>query len=214
MPEVISTTVYRLNELSTSAAAEARAWYRRSVPDESWHEFIFVDFERICIVLGIDLATHAVRLYGGGTRQEPRIWFSGFSSQGDGACFEGRYRYAKGGLRAIRAHAPQDTELHRIVDAFSEIQRRNFYQLEATVRHEGRYYHEYTMAVAVERAGPTAQDMTSDAEEAITRLLRDLARWLYRQLEQEWDYQTSDTVIDEAITANDYSFTEDGERFP
>jgi len=70
------------------------------------------------------------------------------------------------------------------------------------------------MAVAVERAGPTAQEMTSDAEEAITRLLRDLARWLYRQLEQECDYQTSDTVIDEAIAANDYSFTEDGERFP
>lgn len=214
MPEIVSTSVYRLDELSASAKEAARSWYRQCAPYDDWHEFAFDDFVRIAGILGIDIATHPVRLHGGGTRSAPRIWFSGFSSQGDGACFEGSYSYAKGAMARIRDHAPQDKELHRIADALAAIQRRNFYQLEAGIRHRGRYYHEYTMAIAVDRASPTDQDMTADAEEAVTEALRDLARWLYRQLEREHDYLTSDAVVDESILANDYSFTEAGRRFP
>jgi hypothetical protein len=69
------------------------------------------------------------------------------------------------------------------------------------------------MAIAVERHSPNAQDMTAGAEDAIITALRDLARWLYRQLEREYEYQTSDAVVDEAILANDYTFTETGRRF-
>lgn len=214
MPETISTTVYRLDELSPCAKDAARAWYRQGAPFDAWHEFAFEDFVAIAALLGIDIATHPVRLYGGGTRDDPRIWFSGFSSQGDGACFEGSYRYARQAPARIRAHAPKDTELHRIADTLAAVQRRNFYQLEASIRHQGRYYNEYTMTIGVERASPTDQVMTDDAEDAVIEALRDLARWLYRQLEQEYDYQTSDAVVDEAILANDYSFTEAGSRFP
>jgi hypothetical protein len=115
-------------------------------------------------------------------------------------------------LRTIRAHAPQDTELHAIADALQAAQRRNFYQLRADITHRGRYNHEYCMAISVERDGPTAQDMTAGAEDAVITALRDLARWLYRQLEREYEYQTSDAV-DEAIIANGYTFTETGRRF-
>ena len=55
--------------------------------------------------------------------------------------------------------------------------------------------------------------MTADAEDTVAELLRDLARWLYRQLEREYEYQTSDAVTDEAILANEYTFTGDGRRF-
>ena len=82
---------------------------------------------------------------------------------GDGALFEGAYDFAKGAPKAIRAHAPEDSELHRIADALQAIQRRNFYQLHATVTHRDRYYHEYSMAISVERDSPTGQDMTADA---------------------------------------------------
>ena len=44
-------------------------------------------------ILGIRLKTTPVRLMGGGTRQKPCIWFSGFWSQGDGACFEGYFSH-------------------------------------------------------------------------------------------------------------------------
>jgi hypothetical protein len=134
-------------------------------------------------------------------------------SSGDGACFEGQYRYAAGTVRKIHDHAPKDTELHRIAAALQAVQRRNFFQLHAGFVHRDRYYHEYCMAIAVERDSPSYQEMTADAEETVIEALRDLARWLYRQLEREYDYQTSDAVVDEAILANGYTFTANGRRF-
>ena len=68
------------------------------------------------------------------------------------------------------------------------------------------------MAISVTRDSPTWQDMTGDAEEIIVEAMRDLARWLYRQLEREHDYLSSDEVVDETIAANDYTFTETGHR--
>ena len=213
MPEIIETTVYRLDELSDAAKDKARAWYREGGFDYDWYDAVYEDFQRITEILGLKLKTRAVRLMGGGTRQEPCIWFRGFCSQGDGACFESRYSYQKHGPRRIREYAPQDTELHRIADALQAIQRRNFYQLRADASHRGHYYHEYCMSITVERDSPTWQDMTADAEEAVIEALRDLARWLYRQLEREYDYLSSDEAVDETIAANEYTFTAAGRRF-
>ncbi|MFG1314638.1 antitoxin of toxin-antitoxin stability system [Xanthobacter autotrophicus] len=212
MPETIETIVYRLDELSEAAKERARAWYRNCAFDDDWFEFIFDNFEHVCAILGITLATRAVRLQGGGARREPCIWFSGCWNQGDGACFEGEYEYAKAAPRKIRAYAPRDAELHRIADTLQAIQCRNFYQLYGNVRHCGRSYHEGSMAISVERDSPTYQDMTADAEDAVSEALRNLARWLYRQLEREFEYLTSDEQVDEAIRANGYTFTETGRR--
>lgn len=213
MPDVIEITVYRLEELSDAAREEARAWYREGGFDYDWYDAVYEGFQRIAEILGISFKTHSVRLYGGGTRQEPLIWFTGFRSQGDGAAFEGYYSYRKGAAAKIRAYAPKDAELHRIADVLQEVQQRNFYQLIAEATHRGRYYHEYCMAISVTRDSHVWQDMTADAEEIVTNSLRDLARWLHRQLEREYDYLTSDEAVDESITANDYTFTEAGRRF-
>jgi len=213
MSKVIGTTVYRLDELSDAAKDKARAWYREGGFDYDWYDAVYEDFQRIAEILGLHLKTRAVRLMGGGTRQEPCIWFRGFWSQGDGACFETFYSYRKESSRRIREYAPQDTTLHGIADALQSVQCRNFYQLRAETSHRGHYYHEYCMAITVKRDSPTWQDMTEDAEEVVTEGLRDLARWLYRQLEREYDYLTSDGVVDETIATNEYTFTEAGRRF-
>ena len=96
MPRIVETTVFHLDELSERARDAARAWYREASRCDDWHECVFDDFEAICAILGVRLKTRSVRLFGGGTRQKPCIWFSGFASQGDGACFEGSYGFAKG----------------------------------------------------------------------------------------------------------------------
>ena len=174
MPEIIETTVYRLDELSDTANTKARAWYRDGGFDYDSYDAVYEDFQRIAEILGIRFKTRTVRLYGGGSRREPRIFFSGFWSQGDGACWEGFYSYGKNASAEIRSHAPQDTALHGIADALQAIQRRNFYQLRAEASHRGRYYHEYCMAISVERDSQTYQDMTADAEEIVIEALRDL----------------------------------------
>ena len=152
-------------------------------------------------------------LHGGGTRDRPRILFQLAFAQGDGASYEGSYSHAGGAGKAIRAHAPTDEDLHRIADGMHDIQRRNLFQLHATVRHRGRHCHEYAMAAEVERDSPTRQPPTDGAEDAVTGALRDLARWLHRRLRDEYEYVTSDEAVDEALAANDYAFTADGRRF-
>lgn len=214
MPDFVVVPIFRAEELGASARDAARAWARQHVVPDDWHECVIDDFERVCTIIGVELATRSIRLFGGGTREAPQVHFSGFSAQGDGASFEGRYRYARCSTAAIRAYAPLDRELHRIADAFVGIQRRNIYQLDATIRQTGRYFNEYTMEITVERDSPTGQAATAGAEDGITECLRDLARWLYRQLEREYDFQTADAEIDAALHANDYTFTAGGAPFP
>ncbi len=213
MPRIIETTVYTIDELSDEAREAARCWYRQQGLYDEWYDFVYEDFGTICGILGVTLATTPVRLYGGGTRDKPRIMFSGFANQGDGASYEGWWSHARGSRKAIREHASSDEELHRIADVLQATAKCNFYQLNATVRHRGRYCHEYCMSIEVKRDSPTWQPPTDGAEDAVTEALRDLARWLYRQLEREYEHETSDETVDEIIAINEWSFLENGRRF-
>ena len=213
MPRTIKTVVYTLEELPDAAKERARAWVRDNCLDDEWYEAVFEDFETVCHVLGVTLRTSPVRLVGGATRKKPHVFFRGFSSQGDGASFEGVYQHAEGTVRAIRAHAPNDEALHRIADTLQAVQKRNFYQLHGAIRTRGNACHEHAMEIDVERYSPTGQEMTDGAEDAVIEALRDLARWFYRALEREYEHLTTDTSVDEMITINEYTFTAHGRRF-
>ena len=213
MPRIVETTVYTIDELSDAGKENARMWYRQTGLHDEWYDFVYEHFETVCRIIGVTLATTPVRLHGGGTRDKPRIHFRGFHSQGDGASFFGTYSHAQGSAKAIRAHAPKDAELHRIADELQAVQRRNFWQVHASIRNLGRYCHEYSMAIQVERDSPTWQPPTDDAEDTVTEAMRDLARWLYRQLQAEYEHQTSDDAVDENLAINELTFTADGTRF-
>ncbi len=213
MPRIIETTVYTIDELCDAAKENARIWYRHQGLHDEWYDFVYEDFETICRILGIALGTTPVRLYGGGTRDKPQIFWSGFHSQGDGASFFGTYCHARGASKAIRAHAPKDAELHRIADELQAVQKRNFWQVHASIRQSGRYCHEYSMAIEVERDSPTWQPPTDGVEETVIEALRDLARWLYSQLRSEYEHQTSDEAVDEIVSINEWTFKADGTRF-
>ncbi len=66
--------------------------------------------------------------------------------------------------------------------------------------------------ITVTRNSPTGQAMTTDAEAVVSEALRDLDFWLYSQLENEYDWLTSDATLDEALLINEYTFTEAGLR--
>ena len=210
MPHTITTTVYRFEELSDKAKERAREWMREGTcQDSSWYKFTIEDAETIGGILGIEYDYRTYATMGGGTGREPRIYFCGFGSQGDGACFEGQYRYAKGAAKNIRQHAPQDAKLHRIADALQALQRPHLFRLTARVKHAGYYYHEHSTQIDVYDGDNEADAATADA---LADILRDFMYWIYKQLEAEYDYQISDEAIDEAITANEYDFDADGRR--
>lgn len=207
-------TLYDFDELSDDAKQKARDWLRRcQADDQDWADFTIQDAETICGILGIELDYRSVPLMNGKTRREPQIYYSGFWSQGDGACFTGRYSYAKGCAKNIREHAPQDQELHRIADGLTALQKGYGYGLQATLtKIDHHYQHEHTIRIDVEIPDRPAREIAKGDWEALIDLLRALMRWIYKQLEAEYEYQNSDEQIDETIRANEYTFTEDGSR--
>jgi hypothetical protein len=211
MTRVIETTVYHYDELTEGAQAKARDWYRRaSEGDNYFAECVIDDAVRMGALLGVDIDVRPTRRMDGTAGSgAPKIYWSGFGSQGDGACFEGEYHYKPGAAKAVRAEAPKDTTLRGIADRLQAIQRRHSYRLRATCRHSGHYQHSGCMSVDVTDSGDDYRDIGT-TEEDIRAELRAFADWVYRQLEAEWEYRNSDEEVIESIRANEYEFTEEG----
>lgn len=192
MSKVIETTVYTYDELSKEAKQVAVNEHRDINVDHGWWDFVYEDVKTIAALMGIDI---------------DNIFFSGFWSKGDGACFEGSYAYKAGSVAAVKQHAPLDEELHRIVEGLAALQRTWFYQITASFKHQGHYNHRYCTTFYL---GGTFNE---EAEAELIELIRDLMYWTYRQLESNYEALTTDEAVAETIKANEYDFTEDGEIF-
>jgi hypothetical protein len=204
--ETIVRNLYKFDELSDKAKEKARDRYRESGIHDEWWDSVYEDAEEIAKLLGIEIRQLPIKTLGGKIRYEPAIYFRGFSSQGNGACFEGTYRYRKGSVAAIKDYAPQDETLHRIAKTLQEEQKKSWYRLSAKITHRGNYCHSYSMDIEVDSDHPRDFDA-----EPIRKCMRDFADWIYERLEEEYDYLNSDEAVDESITANDYEFTKSGE---
>ena len=185
--------LYNYDDLDDSTKEDVRQYVRTHWFDYDWDEFVIEDSKECAKLIGIDI---------------DNVWYSGFWSQGDGACFEGEYAYRKGAAKAIRDHAPLDTELHRIADELQKLQRAHFYGLSARVSHSGFYSHEYCTRISV---FDRDDDADVDTDESLCDLLRDYMRWIYKRLEQEYEWLTADEQIDNMLRDNEYTFTEEGE---
>jgi len=203
-----SIPVYTYDELSDSAKEQVRAWWSQDID----YDCVYEDAATIADLLGIDIRQTRKTLMGGGHRYDPTVYWSGFWSQGDGACYEGTYKYKAGSVKAVKAHCG-DEEIHRIVESLAKVQRKFFYHLTANCKHRGHYYHSGCMEVSVDidsDADYSDSKAWRDAEDEVTQLLRDFADWIYKQLENEFEYQSSDEAVAEAMAANEYEFYEDG----
>lgn len=204
MPETREITVYQFDELSDKAKEKAREWYRDGQLDYDWWEFVYELADTAAKHLGIDIDRK--------DKHTPAIYFSGFWSQGDGACFEGSYRYKKGWRSALlHEFGPGDTlnELLSIGQSLQAAQARQFYKLEATCWCHGSYQHSGCMSVDVTHADSLYRDV-GDAEDELRDALRAFADWVYDCLESEHDWLTDDEQVDESIRANGYEFLENG----
>lgn len=120
-----------------------------------------------------------------------QLLYAGFWSQGDGASFTGKYRYTEGGLEAVKAYAPNDEELHEIIAQLPVIDD------EVSITQHGMYFHENSM------------QMDTDNELVVTAL-KSYAKWIYKRLEDEYEYSQSRESMVAVIEANGYEFYEDG----
>lgn len=217
------TKVYQYDELSDNAKEKARDWYRRvNCDDTYWSKYVIHDAATVAEFLGLDINQTAYKTMGGETKYKPTVYFSGFSSQGDGACVEGTWRARDVNPDKLKAYAPQDEELHRIVAGLAEIAR-EYPDGYFTVKHRGHYSHsgctDFSIELPCELFDETAYgspehkrlgEQISNDEETVKELARDFMNWIYRQLEKEWTHQNSDEQVEESIRANEYEFLEDG----
>lgn len=144
----------------------------------------------------LDDATTIGKLFG---LEIDNILYSGFWSQGDGASFTGRYQFRAAGLEAVKAYAPLDGELHQTVIHL----RRSLGQSCKDAVHitqTGRYFHENTMEFDTDNT-------------VIIDGLKEYARWIYKRLEREYEYQTSREYIIELIEGNGDEFYADGRKY-
>lgn len=206
MPTKRSVTLYHYSELNDRAKAKARDKERESALDYEWWDSVYEDFIEICDCLGIELKDR-----GNG---EKAIWFSGFCSQGDGACFEGVFRGNPDAVQAIKVYAPQDEVLHRIAqDLVDDVVVPYSGNLSVRINHSGRYYHAYSMIfedAVVETSEGDEEVMAESHEEIVRESLRDLAKWLYKTLNDQYDYLMSDECIATSLSENGVLFFESG----
>lgn len=210
MPKLRTTLVYQFDELDEKAKERAREWYRQGNCDDSfWSECQIEDAKEIGAWMGIDI---------------DNIYFSGFWSQGDGACFEGTWRASDVKADKLKEYAPQDKELHRIIDGLAELAK-EYPDGYFSVKHRGHYSHSGCTSFDVELPCEREEELEYDSpeykalqvklgedEDTLIELARDYMNWIYKTLEKEWDYQNADEQVDESIRANEYEFLKDGTR--
>jgi hypothetical protein len=140
------------------------------------------------------------------------IFWSGFGSQGDGASWKGAVKV----IPWLEKNQP-DNPLLKYREAFEE------YCTEIRIGQEGHYYHSNTMFLPeddlgsvldfiFEREGATekAELLIKDLRAAILKDAKDFAWEIYNNLQEEYEYQTSDECIKENIELNEREFFADG----
>ena len=158
------------------------------------------------------------------------IWFSGFGSQGDGACWEGSVDLPK-----FLANKNSDDPRWHVVGALIED---GWLDTHAGILHSGRYYHENTMSASYENdfdphdedavvgSGPymgasvlelydaAGGDSTiNELADWVEEEAQDYARVIYKQLEEEYEYVTSEEQFIEHCECNDVKFDVEEDEF-
>ena len=214
--KTVEVTVFEFSELSDTAKKRARQDYvdQPGYPHDNW--WTFYDFIECAKCLGIEIGERTFPTRGGKTGSEPSIYFSGFSSQGGGASFEGRYDCKPDAVEFIKKHAPLDEELHRIAEALTALQVRAKFEYGAAISasvttSRSNYCHSNTMDADVTYVDTDdeAPDVEEDVCKEVTQLMRDFADWMYKELEAQHDWYFSDECVDECLADED--FDEDGD---
>ena len=211
MPHTQHKEVWFFDELSDQAKDKAREWYRNGQLNYDWWDVVYDNVETAAPYLGIEIDKKPVKLMSGKTRYDPAIYFSGFASQGDGACFLGIWR-AKTMKTTIELSAeyPTNKELQRIHAQLWGV-KQEFPNAVCTSSHSSNNY-SHKRSTALEAILDEDRDYNKEECEPVEELLVDFMQWIYKLLEDEYEWLNSNEQVDESITANEYEFTKEGGR--
>lgn len=214
-------TEFLFSELSKDAQSKALDELRDlNVQYDGWHDDVIDQFKEDMEMLGLS---------------DVEVSYSGFFSQGDGASFtadvsdtEVFMKEALGlesdewldmgdGIKPKDELDALRSDLLDIgFDTREKLTPENF--IISIIRTSSRYSHENTIEgdVDIEDIPESIEDefplykYQDMIQNKVTNWAREKSKKLYRDLEKEYDYLTSDEEVKDSIEANDYLFTEDG----
>ena len=236
MPEQMTITVYKFDELEGRAKERAATKLRDWATDHDWYEFVYERAKEDGAKRGFEIED---------------IRFSGFWSQGDGASWTGSVDVKQ--FVEWMLEQPEDTAEHRWIDAdrhrylcLVELMKDGWVERMVNItRTSYHYVHEQTtgpesgvdwnplftemeLADAEESVlrsegilkgasvvgvaeGIDIKSLIPELDDKIKEEVRAFSREIYSRLEAEYDDLTSDEAIAEMAEANDYRFDEDGD---
>ena len=205
----INLRLYDIDELSETAQEKALDKYRTyNVDDFEWYEYELEDFKNLCAIVGIDIP-------------ENGISFNGFWSQGDGSTFASVIDTAQfiNGIKgqAWKEYAPL-LDFHfpacPCTERVLRLIRKNYIQCRLRTEKPKRgYWVQYQSDYDCYRDRqdyPNIEKELQTLDKWIKRCLIILNNYLYRTLEEQYSYETSDKVLLQTFRDSAQVFTADG----
>jgi len=200
----ISIKAYRYEELSDEAKERVLKEQRHvNVRFNDWHDLI-IDAWKCSLE---EFAFFA-----------PRIYFSGFYSQGDGACFECDSIYTDKLFEAVKAEIDKFSKGFQDFFKTHEVALSDFmedyvsFTIETRIH---RYCHENTRYIdwsvyGTDKKSEYFEHFIDEIGEWLEEKRKTFCKEIYQQLEEEYENQTSDESVIYTATSDEYEFLEDG----
>lgn len=220
--ETIEET-FTYQQLTDEAKEKVKAWWYEHGLWHKWYEDSYEMFTEKGYDLGFIIG---------------RINFTGFYSQGDGACWSGQIDI----VQWLKTHTSDSIAR----EAWCQLIQEGFTEKHMPIGFSGRYSHSGTMSIGywegalgggyeLDEEGCrmtfdsifkgmyytdlvdiiTSSDFEfksmTDIAEAIEQSARDYADEIYKQLREEYDYLTSEENLIQSCEANDWQFNNEGE---
>jgi len=189
--------VYTYSELSDAAKEKALEEYVQHCLSYWWWDLEDI-FKDIMDALGFIVKN---------------MYFSLFD-QGSGACFTGSYYYESKWREKLEERTG-DEFWFNIGVQLEALQKQYDYSYSVIIEHNSRYCHEHTMYLkesSVEQyddddgAYIGTFDAPDEADEEFLGICRDIARHLYKWIQEEYEYQTGEGAIAQLEEGEHYFF--------
>lgn len=216
MPRTVTKEVFQYDELSPAAQEKAREWFCGVLDREGgdFAEPVIEEAQTIAGLLGVSIGVKRGRA-ARDKANPPAIYWTGFYSQGDGACFDGTYGAPiPAASTMLRVNYPDEMGLHKIAEGLDKLQAAWGNTLVARVQQSGHYMHSGCTDIDVSSADGDGGEAPVDdpTERLVIGYLRAFMDWIYRALEAAYEAERADDEVAAAIRANEYEFEADGRR--
>lgn len=192
--------VYKFEELSDEVKEKVYENYRNfNVDNEDWWEG------------EVNLWTEELARVG---FIRADIYFTGFWSQGDGACFDAKIDLdVLSNVMFYKSTSYEEARMWRTINLANY----HGYLGEVTIYTINHHYsHKNCRRISVENVYLRSCTVSDEIEKTLMGLedIRyDLCVQIYRSLREDYEYLTSDEAIKDTIEANDYDFTLNGKIY-